>query len=423
MAESGHMFDITSMSDDESEAGDGRPRRTSMKQHQHQYLCRGLVCAAALIVVLVGAGLIIVGAYSSFAESPAQWMPGVLGTAGRAAAISNGGFVSGIVMALFGCFGLLGAFRRSKPCLCLFGLASCVLLTAVAAMIAIIWQAHWAIGAWRDAGFRLAGDLLSDKAMVTLRALHGDVAALYAFCDPAPAGASAIVADFDAGSSLPSATLSFNCTEPSLASFESCARRPRATMNLPSRAIELLAPRLAPKGIFLSTAASHIACAAAANAAAAADAAAAAAVACVVAGVQRNCLAHHSYDGVRGEERLAQIAACRADAANLGSSFAHDALGARSTWLFCACSSPLAQTISDRWYVAVMIIANGLMVYLALLVCVTWQACKGAAKAKKRRKAAKVMEVCSAGSNRRHIQVPIQVPWIPPLLLTCAAKY
>lgn len=89
-----------------------------------------------------------------------------------------------------------------------------------------------------------------------------------------------------------------------------------------------------------------------------------------------------------GTTRYAQIQNCRSDATALGGAFVQPGT-TDASWLFCACAEGLADTLSARWFTVLLVVGFVVLGYLVALVCILHAACKGAAKAKKRRKQAK----------------------------------
>lgn len=57
-----------------------------------------------------------------------------------------------------------------------------------------------------------------------------------------------------------------------------------------------------------------------------------------------------------------------------------------ASWLFCLCARPLRDTVNGSWYGATMLTTGLALGYLSLLILLLCGACRGAAKAKKRRK-------------------------------------
>merc|ERR1711871_1231604 len=99
--------------------------------------------------------------------------------------------------------------------------------------------------------------------------------------------------------------------------------------------------------------------------------------------VTNYCLAPEGFEESEGAVRLLEIARCREDIARATPPFVP---GNSSTWLFCTCAQPLRQAIGERWFMAVVLSSIAIVVYLALLICILCGACRGAAKAKKRRR-------------------------------------
>lgn len=336
-------------------------REVVMKPIDRQYICRGLVCFGAAIIASVGGAIAVFGGITAYG-SPAQWLPDTLGSDARFMRLATGSFATGLTLFALSLLGCLGAYKRSKLCLWLFGLAVGVLLTCTAASVAIVWEAYWALGLWHDSGYGLYEDVfgdaasgdaasgeapsaaaamlppygnLSSNAAHTISALHLEVAALYDFC--APLNTTALDA-IDAG--LVPSHEGFVCTEPEM------------------------------DGSF-------------------------------GAWVRGYCLDASSWDGSSGVAAatlLGEIDTCRRDLARAVE--IDDPLvratgvdeppftPAESTWLFCTCGRSLSKTVTDRWFVAVLLITIAVTVYLALLVCILCGACRGAAKAKKRKKKA-----------------------------------
>ena len=79
---------------------------------------------------------------------------------------------------------------------------------------------------------------------------------------------------------------------------------------------------------------------------------------------------------------MGQISGCRADFFEpASSSAAQDA-----TWLFCACSGRLEQVIGNDYFQPMLWSTVGMLAYLVLVGCCLCAACRGAARARKRRK-------------------------------------
>lgn len=204
------MNNIDSMTDDGGEASE-RQRFKPKKPVSRQYVCRSLAFAATLVVVAVGLVFCVFGGIASFA-SPAKWLPDLLGSE-RAISVAYGSFALGLVMALLGCCGLFGVLRRKKNCLWLFGLLVAVLLTGCSAGVAIVWETEWALAEWKSGGLTLfaddeqgsggGGDDLAERAVETIRNIHVEVAALYAYCAPEPSGVTSLVNALDDAASQP----------------------------------------------------------------------------------------------------------------------------------------------------------------------------------------------------------------------------
>jgi hypothetical protein len=138
------------------------------------YLCRTLVCLTALILVAC-AGLVVA---LGMRVGPSKWLPFMLGGAARADRISSFSLVSGIVMVVFGVLGCIGALKRMKPCLYLFGLLVLTLMAAAAGCLLLGAEAKSAVAEWRDASYRL--DNLTAPALETLGTLHSQARRLRA---------------------------------------------------------------------------------------------------------------------------------------------------------------------------------------------------------------------------------------------------
>ena len=114
MSVSARMYDTPTPFEDapSRDGGDGSANgEVTTKPIDHQYICRGLVCAAAAIISVIGAVVCVFGAYASFA---APWLPGVFGSSRGMMPASIGSFASGIVIFVFALIGCVGSYRRSK---------------------------------------------------------------------------------------------------------------------------------------------------------------------------------------------------------------------------------------------------------------------------------------------------------------------
>lgn len=220
---------------DSRENAPSTEREVVMKHFDHGYCSRSSVCLSALVIVGGALVMCIFGAYAVFA-GPAAWLPQ------RASSSSVGSLITGLTVAVLGLAGCLGACRRSRPCLCLFGVAVVLLLAASIGCLAVAMHTRWAVDAWRTANYRLyanggagprgdgaeaavspAGNL-SLPAIRTLVTLHAEVSLLYGFCAPPPNVTAAIVGALDRAAA-PTATL--RCTEDALSLLgDSCVPRP-----------------------------------------------------------------------------------------------------------------------------------------------------------------------------------------------------
>ena len=83
--------------------------------------------------------------------------------------------------------------------------------------------------------------------------------------------------------------------------------------------------------------------------------------------------------------RLPLIAGCRADLARLS-----DGVPRASSWLFCACGEAITRNVADDLAAPMLSVLIAAACGLSLALTVLCFACKGAGKAKKRRKQQKL---------------------------------
>lgn len=213
-------------------------REVKMKRGSHGYCERFLVCVAALLIVVFGGGTCAIGIITGVL-GPSAWLPTAFGSAERIASVSTFSLVFGALIACLGLLGVLGACKRSKMCLNLFGIAVLVLLVVVIASIGIVLETQQGVRAWRENDFRLysgsasgsasgaaATANLTAAAMRTLVTLQTEVGAVYSFCAPSASNVTSVVRVLDRGVA-PTTTPTFNCTEPAIAAFSAwCAHPP-----------------------------------------------------------------------------------------------------------------------------------------------------------------------------------------------------
>lgn len=187
-------------------------REVNMKPVDHGYCVRLLVIVAALLAFIGGGAACAFGVYGTFLE-PYAWLPS--GSQQRAYTTSLASFIAGGTISLLALIGCLGACRRSKRGLWLFGLLVAVLMTAAAACVAVLWDAKAAVDAWRGADYRLQSTSLSASALRTLWTLRVEVGTLYAFCAP---DAQELIQELGRGDA-PTQPAVLACTEPTIAMF------------------------------------------------------------------------------------------------------------------------------------------------------------------------------------------------------------
>jgi len=162
------------------------------------------------LILVACAGLVVA---LGMRVGPSKWLPFMLGGAARADRISSFSLVSGIVMVVFGVLGCIGALKRMKPCLYLFGLLVLTLMAAAAGCLLLGAEAKSAVAEWRDASYRL--DNLTAPALETLGTLHSQWASLVTYC--APRNGTGLLTALESAPPLPA----FSCAEAEMAEFGS----------------------------------------------------------------------------------------------------------------------------------------------------------------------------------------------------------
>ena len=174
-AERGGLPPTTS---DDEEAPDDVPK----KRIDHQWVTRGIVLLAALIVS-AGGGFAVYMSVLALSSS-SSLLEASFGSE-RASMITTGSLVTGILVVLLGLLGVIGTYRRKKPCLWLFGVLVGVLLAFVASCILITTETADALDQWQRRSYRLyAPTNLTAATTELLHGLYVEVGALYAFCGP-----------------------------------------------------------------------------------------------------------------------------------------------------------------------------------------------------------------------------------------------
>ena len=108
------------------------------------------------------------GGYASFTSGTMSWLSDILNH-NRAANVAYGSFGGGLVILSFGVIGCFGAYRRSKPCLCIFGLLVLILLIMFGASVTIMWETKKALNIWSDGGYGLESMNASTNALLEER--------------------------------------------------------------------------------------------------------------------------------------------------------------------------------------------------------------------------------------------------------------
>ena len=297
-------------------------REFTMKSQDKGYCCRFLVCVSSLIFVVVGGIACYMGIYLT-TSGPSTWLPATSPTMGSS--FSIGSLVAGAIAAVLACVGCIGACRRNRACICLFGVLVALLLVIAAAMFAIVWETRWAVGAWRDADYRFYGEIavgnasvstnLSAPAIHTLGTIYKQVGTLYALCDPVANTTAPIISALASGGALPQPAL-LTCSEPAMELFGGWA--------------------------------------------------------------SGYCL---NGEGVLPKET---VSGCMADVSLAGGAF--DSYE-EAAWVFCACGRAISVAINEDWFTNANFVCLGLLIYLSLLCCVvccTYRNAKHAAKQRKK---------------------------------------
>lgn len=240
--------------------------------------------------------------------------------------------IAGSVVILLSLLGCLGSCRRKKVCLYLFGVAVVLLFALLAGMASIVWETEATLDAWKENGFTIyprENDtaVLSAGNREILHTVYVDMSAALAYCTPNASTYAAAAAAVASGGPPPGGA-SLQCATPSMEPFAGW--------------------------------------------------------------VNQFCLEPSELAGEGSARRLAQIGACRADVrrgAADGSFASHAALdGDESGFFFCACAEPMVALINGSWVTPVRIAFLAICIYFVLLLLLLCGACRGAAKAKKRRK-------------------------------------
>ena len=123
-------------------------REVAMRPPQKGYLCRGLVCLAAFGIGIIGS---FVGGISTYAQSgsPNDWLPVSLGPT-RSDTVLLGSLVGGVAATVCAVVGCLGACRRSKSLLYLFGLFVLLLVIVAASCLSLVVETDIALKDWKD---------------------------------------------------------------------------------------------------------------------------------------------------------------------------------------------------------------------------------------------------------------------------------